>query len=403
VLVALARVRRAPAAARALRAALTRRGRSLIVLANGAFFVSARPLPADFDHAQARVAAAGRARGVRLDLQPHGRRAARARGRGGDVRGAIRGLYAPEDTVVITELGNARSYPWLRHAMFYLPEYAIYELRVGDVAPGYYAPAAGLAMTPQPDSDVGCPPRTRLVWFVDSLEPGHRAPRGLVEIELPTAAILYVLPLGKTVSLRRLHAAPCALSRVAPRRRCLPRCSPPAAPARALRAVRERPSPAPGLSARRLVDPPALRAQPRRGRGFAYNPAVRWPAPPRRCGRCCSPAARLVAGARSRSRRTLGTACALARRLLRAPGGAGLGSAIRRGPGGGDRAAVVRPHRLGRALGMEVTLAALLVAAALLAHAGEQAWLTGRADGARDDGAPRAALLIPVFSSCLAD
>ncbi len=41
----------------------------------------------------------------------------------------IRGLFPPEETAIITELGNPRSYPWLRHAMFYLPEYPIYELR----------------------------------------------------------------------------------------------------------------------------------------------------------------------------------------------------------------------------------------------------------------------------------
>src|SRR5947208_6273857 len=44
---------------------------------------------------------------------------------------SIRGLYAGETTVIITEQGNSRSYPWFRHAMFYLPEYAVYELQVG--------------------------------------------------------------------------------------------------------------------------------------------------------------------------------------------------------------------------------------------------------------------------------
>ena len=81
---------------------------------------------------------------------------------------AIRGLHPAEETVVITELGNSRSYPWLRHAMFYLPEYSIFELRVGDQTPGYYAPQLSSEMAPLPDSDVRLPARTRrIVWFVD--------------------------------------------------------------------------------------------------------------------------------------------------------------------------------------------------------------------------------------------
>ena len=44
----------------------------------------------------------------------------------------IRAVYDPDDTALLTELGNPRSYPWLRHAMFYLPEYPIYQLQLGD-------------------------------------------------------------------------------------------------------------------------------------------------------------------------------------------------------------------------------------------------------------------------------
>ena len=85
---------------------------------------------------------------------------------------AIRGLYPAEGTVVVTELGNTRSYPWLRHAMFYLPEYTIYELHVGDGPPGYYAPRRASAMTPEPGAAVVLPPRVRrLVWFVDHWSP----------------------------------------------------------------------------------------------------------------------------------------------------------------------------------------------------------------------------------------
>jgi hypothetical protein len=99
---------------------------------------------------------------------------------------------------VITELGNARSYPWLRHAMFYLPGYTIYELRVGDATPGYYAPAQASAMTPVADSRVELPARARrLVWFVDHWSPASERVPGLTEIELPYGRYLYVLPLGR--------------------------------------------------------------------------------------------------------------------------------------------------------------------------------------------------------------
>ena len=181
-----------------VRGALAATAVTLIVLANGAFFVSARPLARDFDtrkpawlqtaHDEAfdwifsRTAAA---------LREHEEVMA-------TFVSAIRGLYLPEDTAIITELGNARSYPWLRHAMFYLPEYAIYELRVGDVSPGYYAPRLALAMTPLVDSDVEVPAGVkRLVWFVDYWSPATERPPGLQEIEIPHGRYLYVLPLGR--------------------------------------------------------------------------------------------------------------------------------------------------------------------------------------------------------------
>ena len=96
---------------------------------------------------------------------------------------AIRGLYRPEQTLLITELGNPRSYPWLRHAMFYLPEYPIYELRVGPLPPGFYAPRLATAMS-----------RT----LVDHWSPVSERPVGLEEVELPYGRCLYVLPLGPT-------------------------------------------------------------------------------------------------------------------------------------------------------------------------------------------------------------
>jgi hypothetical protein len=82
--------------------------------------------------------------------------------------------------------------------MFYLPEYSIFELRVGDLPPGYYAPQLASEMTPRPDSDVRLPARTRrLVWFVDHWSPSVARPAGLVEMELPHGRFLYVLPVGR--------------------------------------------------------------------------------------------------------------------------------------------------------------------------------------------------------------
>jgi hypothetical protein len=197
LLSALARVaERVPSAP--VRAALAATAVTLIVLANGAFFVSARPLARDFDTRKpawlqaaehdafdwifSRTAAA---------LREHEEVMA-------TFVAAIRGLYPPEDTVIITELGNARSYPWLRHAMFYLPGYAIYELRVDDVTPGYYSPKLATAMTLLTDSDVELPANVkRLVWFVDHWSPATERPPGLAEIEIPHGRYLYVLTLGK--------------------------------------------------------------------------------------------------------------------------------------------------------------------------------------------------------------
>jgi hypothetical protein len=181
-------------AARALTAAAV----MVIVVANGGFFVSARPAPRDFD---AQKPAWRQAAEDEAFDWIFSRTAAALREHEAVMAtfvGAIHGLYPAEDTVILTELGNPRSYPWLRHAMFYLPEYAIYELHVGDLPPGYYAPRRAAAMTPEPAAVVTLPPRARrLVWFVDHWSPATERPRGLVEIELPYGRYLYVLPLGK--------------------------------------------------------------------------------------------------------------------------------------------------------------------------------------------------------------
>ena len=197
LLAALARVaERVPSAP--ARATLAAAAVTLIVVANGAFFVSARPLPRNFDT----VTPAWRQVAEDDAFDWIFSRTAAALRQHEDVMAtfvdAIRGLYPPEETVIITELGNARSYPWLRHAMFYLPGYTIYELRVGDATPGYYAPRLASAMTPELDSRVELPAGVkRLVWFVDHWSPATQQPPGLAEIEIPHGRYLYVLPLGK--------------------------------------------------------------------------------------------------------------------------------------------------------------------------------------------------------------
>jgi hypothetical protein len=193
------------------RVALTTAVVTLIVVADGAFFVSARPLPRDFDSA----------RPAWLQTAQHEvfdwifSRTAAALREHEEVMAtfvaAIKGLYPAEETAIITELGNARSYPWLRHAMFYLPGYTIYELRVGDATPGYYAPRLAASMVPLADSDVELPAGIkRLVWFVDHWSPATERPPGLIEIEIPYGRYLYVLPVGK----RPVHYAGYTLVRV---------------------------------------------------------------------------------------------------------------------------------------------------------------------------------------------
>jgi hypothetical protein len=171
---------------------------TLVVIVNTSFFVSARPAPRDFD--TSRPAWMKTAQDEAFDWI-FSRTAAALREHEavvGTFVQSIRGLYGPADTVIITERGNPRSYPWLRHAMFYLSEYPTYDLRVGSLPPGYYAPRMSSAMIPVPDSEIRLPSTMkRLVWFVDHWSPDTDRPAGLTEIELPYGRFLYVLPLGR--------------------------------------------------------------------------------------------------------------------------------------------------------------------------------------------------------------
>jgi hypothetical protein len=180
------------------RVALTAAAVMLVVLVNGSFFVSARPAPRDFDTPMPPWVR--QAQNEAFDWI-FSRTAAALREHEEVVSGfveSIRGLYPAESTVIITEQGNSRSYPWFRHAMFYLPDYPVYELQVGGLVPGFRASRLSATMSTIPEVEIQLPASVeRLVWFVDHWSPATVRPEGLIEIEIPHGRYLYVLPLGK--------------------------------------------------------------------------------------------------------------------------------------------------------------------------------------------------------------
>jgi dolichyl-phosphate-mannose-protein mannosyltransferase len=170
-----------------------------LCLVSTGFFVSARPVPREFNN---------RTGGTwmwRAKDEAHdwimSRTAAALREHEAVIRTyveTIRAVYDPSDTALLTEVGNPRSYPWLRHAMFYMPEYAIYQVQLGDLPLGFYAPQSAATMILTPGSTITVPRRIRqLVWFVDHWDPTVPRPRGLQEIQLPYGRFLYVLPIGR--------------------------------------------------------------------------------------------------------------------------------------------------------------------------------------------------------------
>ena len=172
-----------------------------LVLINTGFFVSARPLPREFDQRAGRDTWLWRARDEFHDWIMS-RTAAALREHEAVIRTyveTIRTVYEPSDTALVTELGNPRSYPWLRHAMFYMPEYPIYQVQVGPTPPGFYAPQSAATMILTPGSYIRLPAEIRrLVWFVDHWDPATPRPAGLREVPLPYGRYLYVLPLTRT-------------------------------------------------------------------------------------------------------------------------------------------------------------------------------------------------------------
>ena len=179
--------------------ALTGAALVLFVLVNTGFFARARPVPREFDN-RSGDAWVWRARDEIHDWIMT-RTAAHLREHEAVIRTyveSIRAIYDPDDTALLTEIGNPRSYPWLRHAMFYLPEYPIYQVQLGEHVPfGYYAPQSAVTMILTPGSSIMVPRRVkRLVWFVDHWDPEVPRPEGLFEMPLPYGRYLYVLPIG---------------------------------------------------------------------------------------------------------------------------------------------------------------------------------------------------------------
>jgi hypothetical protein len=172
------------------------------VLAHTAFFAAAGPVDVRFPPAAApwRERAVARVKGFyRFQLWAHTARGLRERE--AVIRtyvDAVRRDFDPSDTVLVTELGNPRSYPWFRHAMYYLSEFTAYYLRVGDGSPGYLISQDVVAMAPLGSSDVVLPASARhVVWVVDAWNPAVPRPPGLRAIPLGHGRRLYVLDVDR--------------------------------------------------------------------------------------------------------------------------------------------------------------------------------------------------------------
>ncbi len=178
--------------------ALTAAALGPLLLINTGFFVNARPVPREFDNRGGETWV-WRARDEAHDWILS-RTAAALREHEAVIRTyvhTIRAVYDPGDTALLTELGNPRSYPWLRHAMFYLPEYDVYQLSLGEQR-GFSRPQSAATMILSPGTTITLPSRVKqLVWFVDHWDPAHPRPPGLHEIELPYGRFLYVVSIGK--------------------------------------------------------------------------------------------------------------------------------------------------------------------------------------------------------------
>jgi hypothetical protein len=171
-----------------------------IVLIHTAYFVGAPPVdvpevgPAT--PAGERRVAAWKAF-YRFRLWPHTARGLReTEGVVGAYADAIRRAFDPARTVLVTELGNPRSYPYFRHATYYLPEFPACHLRLGRFSPGYLFSPRLETMAATAGPEVALPPGAAwLVWMVDAWNPLLPRPAGLREIRLPHGRWMYALAL----------------------------------------------------------------------------------------------------------------------------------------------------------------------------------------------------------------
>jgi hypothetical protein len=113
---------------------------------------------------------------------------------------AIRREADPSGTVLVTELGNRRSFPWFRHVMYYLPEYSVLHLRLGAFSRGYLTSHHNETMAALGDPEILLPSSARrLIWVVDYWNPTLPRPPGLREVPLAYGRRLYVLDLDRRV------------------------------------------------------------------------------------------------------------------------------------------------------------------------------------------------------------
>ena len=184
------------------RAALTAGLLGVVVLGHAAFFTRAGSIEVPGFLAAEPGAAGGRtslrAR-YRFRLWPH--TAGGLREQEAVIQAYVDGVrreFDPSDTVLVTELGNARSYPWFRHVRYYLPEYAVCHLRLDPYSPGYLSAQHDSSMVALGGPEVLLPSSTRrLVWIVDHWNPRAPRPPGLRERPLPHGRWLYVLDLER--------------------------------------------------------------------------------------------------------------------------------------------------------------------------------------------------------------
>lgn len=195
-----------------------------VALLHTAAFAAAGPL--DVDPERPRPSLAERAAGAlaeayRFRLWPHTARGLREQeGVIAAYATRVRQAFDPRDTVLVTELGNPRAYPWFRHATYYLPEFPVLHLRLGPFSRGYLAAPPLTTMAAVDAREIVLPGGTRrLVWIVDFWNPAQPRPPGLRPVPLPHGRWLYVLDLdGRPVAYAgyRLTPAPAAAGAARP-------------------------------------------------------------------------------------------------------------------------------------------------------------------------------------------